>query len=230
MLMKTCCLTLECDINLLAEIQRTQSNIELWAYGLESSPCMGTVAFEFAIRQERCWYEFYQRFVTLNDVEYARVHIIKHFSHPFEFTSEFPFSPYERIYQSYPQKGEKSWRKVSEICTPFSIYIFQDTLSTCNEAHNGTKLFRHKCADVAFSFESISSSIFLQVTTHPYFLKLCCAAEELDGPKELWEFHFTEEEELEQLRLKGSEEYFHYQRLLDYSRRKMKLSDRILIC
>ena len=45
--------------------------------------------------------------------------------------------------------------------------------------------------------------------------------------KELWEFHFTEEEELEQLRLKGSEEYFHAQCLADYSRMKMNLSDRI---
>ena len=46
--------------------------------------------------------------------------------------------------------------------------------------------------------------------------------------KGLWEFHFTEEEEeLEQLRLKGSEEYFHAQRLVDYSRMKMNLSDRI---
>ena len=44
--------------------------------------------------------------------------------------------------------------------------------------------------------------------------------------KELWEFHFTEEE-LEQLRLKGSEEYFHAQCLADYSRMKMNLSDRI---
>lgn len=227
MFMKTCCLTLECNINLLKEIQSTQSNIELWAYGLESSPVMGTVAFEFAIHQDLYWYEFYQRFVTLNDEEYARVHIIKHFSHPSESTSEFPFSPYERIYQSSLKKEEKSWMKVSTIRPPFSIYIFQDTLSTCNEAHNGTKIFRHKCADVAFSFESISSSIFLQITTHPYFLKLCHASEELDDMKELWEFHFTEEEELKQLRLKGSEEYFHAQCLVDYSRMKMNLSDRI---
>ena len=98
--------------------------------------------------------------------------------------------------------------KVSTIRPPFSIYIFQDTLSTCNEAHNGTKIFRH-------------------ITTHPYFLKLCHASEELDDMKELWEFHFTEEEELEQLRLKGSEEYFHAQCLVDYSRMKMNLSDRI---
>ena len=117
--------------------------------------------------------------------------------------------------------------KVSTIRPPFSIYIFQDTLSTCNEAHNGTIIFRHKCADVAFSFESISSSIFLQITTHPYFLKLCHASEELDDMKELWEFHFTEEEELEQLRLKDSEEYFHAQCLVDYTRMKMNLSDRI---
>lgn len=226
MQMNTCCLTLDYDINLLKEIQNTQTEIELWAYGLESSSVIGTVAFEFAIRQGHYWYEFYQRFVTLNDEEYARVHIIKHFSSSSESTAEFPFPPYERIYQSSLSKKEKSWMKVSTIRPPFSIYIFRDTLSTCNEMQNGTKMFRHKCEDIAFSFESISSSIFLQITTYPYFLKLCYAANELDGMKELWEFHFTDEDELEQLRLTDSDEYFHAQCLVDYARIKLELSNR----
>ena len=106
MFMNTCCLMLDYDINLLKEIQSTQSNIELWAYGLESSPVMGTVAFEFAIHQYLYCYEFYQRYLTLKDEEYARVQIIKHFSHSSESTSEFPFSPYERIYQSSLKKEE----------------------------------------------------------------------------------------------------------------------------
>ena len=159
--MKTCCLTLDRDINLLEEIQSTQSNIELWAYGLESSSVMGTVAFEFAIRQDLYWYEFYQRFVTLNDEEYARVHIIKHFSHRSESTSEFPFPPYERIYQTYPKKEGKSWMKVSTICPPFSIYIF---------ATQSALAMRHRTAPRRFD---ISAQMLLS-NLNPYRQVYCC--------------------------------------------------------
>ena len=223
MTIEASCFIADADLDSLKEIQNKQAAIELWAYGIETSSIMGTVAFEFAIHQDQCWYELFQRFITIKDEEYAKIHIIKHVPHSSAFSSGFPFLPYERIYQN----GEEiSWTKIATICPPFSFYLFQDMLRTCNEAQDGTKTFRHKRADIALECKAISSSILLQITTHPYLLKFCQTEQELDDKKELWEFHFTEEEELNYFQSKGSREYFSAQRLVDFSRSKMILSER----
>lgn len=226
---KTCCVIPDQDLGYLDEIQKTQVAIELWAYGIETSPIMGTVAFEFAIYRDQCWYELYQRFITLEDEEYSKIHILKHNHDSSASASDFPFLPHERIYQSRPKGKELGWMKIATIYPPFSIYLYQDTICTCNEAQNGAKTFQYKCADVALDFESISSRVLLQITTHPYFMRLCNAEKELNTMKELWEFHFTEEEGIDYLRSKGSKEYFYSQRLIDYSRIRMHLSERISI-
>ena len=223
MTIEASCLIDDADLDSLKEIQNKQAVIELWAYGIETSSTMGTVAFEFAIHQGQCWYELFQRFITIENEEYAKIYIIKHIHQSPASSAGFSFSPYERIYQN----GEEiSWTKIATICPPFSFYLFQDMLRTCNEAQDGTKTFRHKRADIALECKAISSSILLQITTHPYLLKFCQTEQELDDKKELWEFHFTEEEELNYFQSKGSREYFSAQRLMDFSRSKMILSER----
>lgn len=220
MVMKSCCSISDHDIEFLKEIQNTESDLELWAYGLEKSRTMGIIAFEFAIFNGRCWYEFFQRFITINDEEYARIHIIKHENKSLT-PSEFPIRPYERMYEN---KKEKSWTRVLTISFPFSIFLYRDILCTCNEKQNGEKILRDKCAEIAVSFESEHSNALLQVTTQPYFLRLCRTDEELSKIEIIWEFHFTDEKEMEQLRLEKSEEFFHCQRLEKHSRTKLRLS------
>lgn len=221
MIMKSCCSISDHDIEFLKEIQNTESDLELWAYGLEKSRTIGIIAFEFAIFNGRCWYELFQRFIIISDEEYAGIHIIKHENKSLS-PSEFPFRPYERIYEN---QKEKSWTRVLTISFPFSVFLYRDILCTCNEKQNGEKIRREKCAEVAIGFEAVSSSAFLQVTTHPYFLRLCCAEEELSKMETIWEFHFTDDKEIEQLQLEKSEEYFHCQRIEKYLRTKLRLFD-----
>jgi len=136
---------------------------------------------------------------------------------------KIPSTPFERIFQTSPKKKEVNWTKVATLHPPFTVSLFRDTFSTCNEQKDGSKLFRHKSADIAFGFESISSGFFLQTIDHPSFLKVCRAADELDDVKELWTYHINEDEEIEQMRAEDIEEYFHCQRLVEFSRTKMNL-------
>jgi len=221
MIIKSYCSISDHGIEFLKEIQNTKSDIELWAYGLEKSQTIGTVAFEFAIYNGNCWYEFFQRFITMNDEEYAAIHIIKH-EKKSRLSLEFPFCPYERVSEN---QIEKSWTRILTIRYPFSIFLYRDMLSTCNEKQDGEKTRRDKCAEIAIGFESVSSSAFLQVTTHPYFLRLCFIEEELSKMETIWEFHFTDDKEIERLQLEKSEEYFHCQRLEKYLRTKLSLFD-----
>ncbi len=226
MTIKTQCLICDSGIRLLKEIQNAKAAIEIWAYGLNSSQVMGRMAFEFAIRQNSYWYEIYQRFITLDDEEYAEIHIIKH-ECVHAATEGVPFSPHERVYQTFPEQKEQSWTKIVTLSPPLSISVYRDSIYTCNNKQDGAKIVRYKCADVAIAFETTASNILLQTTTYPYFLRLCYTQEELDDIKVLWEFHIDEDEEIEQYRVQDSDEYFHCQRLVDSSRTKINLSERV---
>ena len=125
----------------------------------------------------------------------------------------------------FENQKEKSWTRIWKIRFPFSIFLYRDILSTCNEKQDGEKIRREKCAEVAIGFESASSNALLQVTTLPLFLRFCRAEEELSKIETIWEFHFTDEKEIEQLRLEKSEEYFHCQRLEKHFRIKLPLFD-----
>lgn len=222
MLIETNCFIFERDRSLLMEIQNSQAAIEIWAYGLETPHGMGTSAYAFAIRQEGRWYEVYQRLVMLDDEEYARIHIKKHLS---ECATEFPFSPHERVYQSAKREKEVDWTKITTIDPPFSIFLFRDKLRTSSEKQNGERVFRKKLADVAFAFETPSSSTIFQVTNNPYWMKICYTEEELAGMEEVWYYHIDDEKEIAEFQRTGSEEYFHCQRVEQFSRIKIKLSD-----
>lgn len=224
MLIETKCLTPDHETDLLKEIQNSQSDIEVWAYGLEFFDCMDTTAFEIAIFQSGCWYEIYQRLVILDDEEYARLFIQKHFP---ESTAEFPFPPHERIYRSAERKQEMSWTKIATVSHPFSICVYQDSLCTCCEKKDGEIILRNKLADIAFGFESASSNLLFQLTNNPYLLRVCHSDEDMEAMDELWEYHMTDEEEAEYYRATGSEEYFSCQRVSAFSRTKTKLVDRV---
>ena len=221
MRIETECLISEHERSLLEEIQSAQAALKIYAYGLDMQYDEGAVAYAFAIHQEERWVEVYQRLETLHDEEYARIHIKKHVG---ESTAAFPIIPYERIYQSAKREKEMDWTEIATIEPPFSLNLFRDTLHTRCDTRSGEKIFRHKIADVAFSFEGLTASASFQVTSHPYFMRFCHGEKELPGMEDVWYFHFTDEQEIAQFEQLGYEEVFNCQRVEHYSRKRIDLS------
>ena len=221
MRIETECLILERERSLLEEIQSAQAAVTIYAYGMETQDGEGTVAYAFAMHQEDRWVEVYQRLETLDDEEYARIHIQKHIR---ESTAAFPITPHERVYRSAKQEQEVEWTEIAVIQPPFSLVLFRDTLHTCCETRTGEKIFRQKLADVAFSLEGSPASATFQVTSHPYFMRFCHGEKELTGMEDVWYFHFDDEKEFAQFEQLGSEEVYHCQRVEHYSRNRIDLS------
>ena len=209
---------------LLYEIAHAQKDIEIWAYKPEKTRQGELLSFEYAIRQEKCWYELFERETLSNHEECMQLRMIKRMA-PHTDTSQVPFNIYECVKPLDEKELEQAWVKMAMISYPFTVSVYKDKLKTFRERKQGGKEYTNLTGDVAIGFESEDTKTYIQITLIPFFLNIHFTEKSMENCHEIWSYHYSTESELEYLKknIHESDEYYQCRYLKRFKRVKIRL-------